>query len=71
MNKVSPKALLNSKWTKKQVQRKEKHFMVVKVKFDEQQNVIECIIEALINRQQYEIDWRTLKDAQQWQLGWR
>ncbi|GLS90853.1 hypothetical protein GCM10007916_19200 [Psychromonas marina] len=70
MNKISPKALLHSKWTKATVINKEKHFVITKVKFDEQQNVIECIIEAVINQHQYEINWRDLKDKKQWRLGW-
>jgi tryptophan-rich hypothetical protein len=70
MNKISPKTLLHSKWTKQQVSNKEKHFIITKVEFDEQKNVIECIIEAVINNNEYEINWRDLKDNQQWRLGW-
>jgi len=70
MNKITPKVLLNSKWTKINIDRKEKHFLITTVKFDEQQNVIECIIEAVINNAAYSIDWRELKDTQQWRLGW-
>ena len=70
MNRIAPKSLLNSKWTKVEVTNKEKHFIITTVKFDEQQNVIQCIIEAVINNNEYSIDWRTLKDKQQWQLGW-
>lgn len=70
MNRISPKTLLHSKWTKQQVSNKEKHFVITKVEFDEQKNVIECIIEAVINNNEYEINWRDLKDNQQWRLGW-
>lgn len=70
MNKVSPKTLLHSKWTKQDVINKEKHFVITQVKYDEQQNVIECVIEAVINQSQYEINWRDLKDNKQWRLGW-
>ncbi|WP_415228167.1 TIGR02450 family Trp-rich protein [Psychromonas sp.] len=70
MNRVTPKVLLNSKWTKINVENREKHFLISTVKFDEQQNVIECIIEAVINKNVYSIDWRELKDNQQWRLGW-
>jgi tryptophan-rich hypothetical protein len=71
MNKISPKALLNSKWTKKEVLNKEKHFVIVLVKRDELQTVISCIIEAAINNNQYSIDWRELKDSQKWRIGWQ
>ncbi len=70
MNKITPKALLNSKWTKNKVKNKEKHFVITKIKFDEQQNVIECIITAVMNNKEYAINWRDLKDNQQWRLGW-
>lgn len=71
MNKVSPKVLLHSKWTKVSVQNKEKHFTIVDVEFDDTQNVITCITEAVINKKQYAIDWRSLKDATQWKVGWQ
>ena len=70
MNKINPKALLNSKWTKTNITNKEKHFVITSVKFDDQQNVLECIIEAVMNNKEYSIDWRDLKDIQQWKLGW-
>ncbi|PKF61683.1 TIGR02450 family Trp-rich protein [Psychromonas sp. psych-6C06] len=70
MNRVSPKALLHSKWTKTTVTNKEKHFVITSVTFDEQQVVIECLIEAVINNNEYAINWRDLKDSQQWRLGW-
>lgn len=71
MNKVSPKSLLQSKWTKVEVTNKEKHFLITSVKFDEHQKVTQCIIEAVFSNNEYEIDWRSLKDAQQWRLGWQ
>lgn len=71
MNKISPKALLHSKWTHLQVSNKEKHFMVNLVKFDENQNVIECIIEAVFTKNEYSIDWRELKSADKWCIGWK
>ena len=71
MNKVSPKSLLNSKWTKSVVSNKEKHFIVTKVEFDDEQNVVECVLEAVINSAEYSIDWRDLKQPQQWKIGWQ
>ncbi|MFD2228766.1 TIGR02450 family Trp-rich protein [Alkalimarinus sediminis] len=70
MNRLSPKALLHSKWTKTRVTNKEKHFVVVVVKFDEEQRVIECVIEAVINQNQYSIDWHELKNSDIWKIGW-
>jgi tryptophan-rich hypothetical protein len=48
MNKINPKALINSKWTKVDITNKEKHFIITKVEFDEEQKVIACVIEAVI-----------------------
>jgi len=71
MNKVNPKALLNSKWTKVLVTNKEKHFIVVDVEFDEDKKVTRCVLEAVINNQQYQINWRDLKDPTKWKMGWQ
>mgnify|MGYP001055491594 CR=1 FL=1 len=71
MNKVSPKKLLNSKWTCQQPARKEKHFIIVEVDYDELGQVTRCIMQAVINRHEYEIDWRSLKEPGQWIAGWQ
>lgn len=71
MNKVSPKALLHSKWTKVNVENKEKHFVITTLTFDEEQRVSHCVIEAVINHNEYDINWRDLKDSSQWKLGWQ
>ena len=49
MNRINPKKLLHSKWTKVHITNKEKHFMVTKVTYDEEQNVVGCIMEAVRN----------------------
>lgn len=71
MNKVSPKVLLNSKWTKVTIKDKEKHFTIIEVEFDENQLIIGCVIEAVISNNQYHIDWRELKQPDQWRMGWQ
>ena len=71
MNKVSPKTLIHSKWTKMEVTNKEKHFAIIKVTVDEDQNIIECIIQAVISNNEYEINWRDLKDSAMWKIGWK
>jgi tryptophan-rich hypothetical protein len=71
MNKVSPKALLHSKWTKVEVSNKERHFVITKVSIDEEQRVIACMIEAVMNKNEYAINWRDLKDSHQWKIGWQ
>jgi tryptophan-rich hypothetical protein len=71
INKVNPKSLLHSKWTAVQVQNKEKHFVITLVKFDDQQNVVECLIEAVMTKNDYAIDWRQLKLIDKWRIGWQ
>lgn len=71
MNRVNPKSLLNSKWTKVDVRNKEKHFMVTKVDVDEDKTIIDCTIEAVINHREYSLNWRQLKDITLWRQGWQ
>lgn len=71
MNKLNPKSLIHSKWTKVEVNNKEKHFVITVVKFDENQTVVKCIIEAVITKNEYAIDWRELKLSSMWRMGWK
>lgn len=71
MNKLSPKTLLHSKWTKLEVLNKEKHFVITQIEFDEDNRVIECVIQAVITKHDYPINWRELKDNKQWKQGWK
>lgn len=71
MNKISPKSLLNSKWTKINVTKKEKHFLVTAVKFNEEQQVTDCVIEAVMTNNEYAINWRELKSSENWRIGWQ
>jgi tryptophan-rich hypothetical protein len=71
MNALNPKKLLNSKWTAIKSANKEKHFLVTEVEFDEEGVIIHCRIEAVMTRCSTEIDWRTLKNGDQWMTGWR
>ena len=71
MNKISPKTLIRSKWTKVEVNNKEKHFIITAVKFDEHQNIIKCIIEAVLTKNEYAIDWSELKRQDIWRIGWQ
>ncbi|MGB0723520.1 MAG: TIGR02450 family Trp-rich protein [Gammaproteobacteria bacterium] len=71
MNRINPKKLLNSKWTALKPVRREKHFLVTGVEFDEDGAVIHCEIEAVITKRVEAIDWRTLKDPTTWGFGWQ
>ena len=71
INRISPKALLHSKWTKIAVVNKERHFVVTEVEFNEEKKIIRCVIQAVINHAEYEIDWRELKNGNVWLIGWQ
>jgi tryptophan-rich hypothetical protein len=71
VNKFSPKKLLNSKWTAKSPLNKEKHFLVVDVKVDDDQIVTSCTLQAIMSKRDIEITWRDLKDTQAWAQGWK
>jgi len=71
MNTVSPKKLLNSKWTATRPVNKEKHFLITEVEFNEEGAVIHCLMEAVITRRSFPIQWRDLRDSSKWINGWR
>ncbi|RBP51301.1 TIGR02450 family Trp-rich protein [Arenicella xantha] len=70
MSTLSTKKLLNSKWTKLNPENKEKHFLVVRIDRDEEEQIVDCVIEAVLSRRQSHIKWRDLADSTQWQSGW-
>lgn len=70
MNPIHPKKLLHSKWTAVSPVHREKHFMVTKVEFDDEQNVISCTLEAVLSKREMGIDWRDLTDSTRWTQGW-
>ncbi len=70
-HQINPAKLLLSKWTAVQPQNREKHFLVTKLLRDELENVIGCVLEAVLTQRAQQIDWRLLQDDAQWQQGWR
>ncbi len=70
-NRINPKKLHLSKWTAVTPSHKEKHFLVIKVVFDDDRRVVECHLEAALTHRIQVIDWRELKDEQRWLPGWR
>ncbi|RJG48417.1 TIGR02450 family Trp-rich protein [Motilimonas pumila] len=71
MNKITPKKLLHSKWTAANPKRKEKHFMITEVEFDEEGVVVHCLMEAIMTKREIAIDWHSLKDSELWRQGWK
>jgi tryptophan-rich hypothetical protein len=70
MNRINPDKLLLSKWTAVKPQQKERHFIVTKLIRAEDQTVIACKLEAVINKNYREIDWKELKNRDCWTMGW-
>ena len=71
MHKINPRKLLNSKWTAVTPVRKEKHFMVTEVEFDEEGIVTLCSIESLISKRSIPINWHDLTNENNWVQGWK
>jgi tryptophan-rich hypothetical protein len=71
MNKINPRKLLHSKWTAVKPVKKEKHFLVTEVEFDEEGELVHCLIEAVISNRSEAIDWKQLRETSSWQQGWK
>ncbi len=71
MNQINPAKLANSKWTARNPENREKHFLVTEVEFAEDGTVISCSIEAVLTKRARAIDWQELKDAERWLVGWQ
>lgn len=71
MNQINPRKLLRSKWTAVSPSKKEKHFIITDIEFDEEGVVIHCEIEAVMSKRTQLIDWRQLKEQDVWLQGWK
>ena len=71
MNRLNPKKLLNSKWTAVNPTKKEKHFLITELKFNETGEVIHCLLEAVISSKEKSIEWAELKNNDVWLQGWK
>jgi tryptophan-rich hypothetical protein len=69
-NQINPAKLLLSKWTAVVPHNKEKHFLVTRVNEDEQGIILACTVEAVLTKQEYEMNWQELKDSACWLAGW-
>ena len=69
---LNPKKLLLSKWTAVQPQNKEKHFLIVQIANDTTPliDIDIVVLEAVMTKKQYHIDWHSLLDETVWQQGW-
>ncbi|HBX54224.1 TIGR02450 family Trp-rich protein [Pseudomonas sp. UBA2684] len=70
-HRLNPRKLLLSKWTAAQPRNREKHFLVTELFCDDAGNVLEIELQAVLNQRSQRLDWRVLKDAEHWLLGWK
>ena len=70
-HQINPKKLMRSKWTSTSPKNKEKHFLVTDVAFDEEGIVISCVLESVMSKTEYAMNWRDLKDITKWRQGWK
>ena len=72
MNPINPRKLLLSKWTAVKPVKKRKHFLVTDLIVDDlNDEVIGCILEAVIDKESFEIQWQDLKNRSVWLQGWK
>ena len=62
---------MNSKWTAVKPVRKEKHFIVTEIEFDDEGAVAACMIESVMSKRVTNIQWKELKNQDQWIQGWK
>ncbi|MNF30925.1 hypothetical protein D3C84_116750 [compost metagenome] len=70
-HRLNPGKLLLSKWTAAQPQNREKHFLVSQLLCDEQGQVLQVELQAVLSRRSQRLDWRVLEDAMTWHMGWK
>lgn len=73
LRRLSPRKLLQSKWTAVVPQGRQKHFIVVRLIERESPELPaeQVEIEAVHSRRRRIIDWRELRDPSRWHQGWR
>ena len=71
-NPVQKSKIVGSKWTARQPQNREKHFMVLGWVLDENEEPTEKVkLEAILTDTVREIHWRDLECVETWRIGWR
>ncbi|ALE89650.1 TIGR02450 family Trp-rich protein [Pseudomonas versuta] len=70
MNRLNPRKLLLSKWTAATPHNREKHFLVTELFCDEEGNVLELELQAVLTRRSQRLPWQSLQDAAAWKMGW-
>jgi tryptophan-rich hypothetical protein len=69
--RLNPRKLLLSKWTARQPQNHEKHFLVSELICAEDGTVLQVELQAVLTQRSERLDWRALQDGERWQMGWK
>ena len=71
-NPLSPRKLVNTKWTVAVPRRREKHFLVTRLVTPEPPDapLVHVEIEAVHSKRVQLIEWRALRDPAVWRQGW-
>lgn len=70
MNRFAPAKLKLSKWTARHPQNRERHFLVTDLEFDDDGILLRVELQAVHSGRSQWLDWRTLRDAETWIIGW-
>jgi tryptophan-rich hypothetical protein len=68
---INPEKLPLSKWTAVTPRNKEKHFLVTQLVRTEEGLITACVIEAVLSKNAYQLDWQALQDTTHWLQGWQ
>jgi tryptophan-rich hypothetical protein len=71
MNRFNPRKLLLSKWTAAHPQHREKHFLVTELFCDDEGNVLDIELQAVLTQRSERFPWQTLQNTEAWCLGWK
>ena len=71
MNRFNPRKLKLSKWTARLPRDKEKHFLVTDLAHDEEGVLLQVELQAVHSQRCQWLDWRDLRDAEKWLMGWQ
>ena len=71
MNRINPAKLLLSKWTAAHPRHEEKHFLVTELFRDDEGTVLDIELQAVLTRRAERLPWETLKNAEDWKIGWK
>lgn len=71
INRHNPNKLFMPKRTASQPGQRERHFIETRLIRIEDETIIGCVLDAVINKNIHEINWRELQDSTRWLTGWK